>query len=82
MSRPKSAEGRAIREQILEWVAAYKSTNGYYPTQAEIISGLRLSKGGFLWHLKSLSDQGFISYQPHDFARTLTISRKSRNKLT
>lgn len=81
MSRAKSAEGRELRLQLLEWAAAYKKANGYNPTQNEIIAGLGLSKGQFLWHLKSLVEQGFMSYRHNDFARTLTISRKDRSTL-
>lgn len=77
----KTDAGREQREAILDFCAAAKRQNGYFPTQEEIQMGLELSRGSFLWHLDSLVSQGFVSYDRGRFARTLKIGRRRREFL-
>lgn len=81
MGRSKGADGLAARVSIMDWMAAYRAERGFYPTQTEIIEGLGMSKGAFLWHLNSLVEQGFVTYLRKDFARTVRLSRRSRATL-
>jgi hypothetical protein len=76
MPRPKTDEGRSQRLAILDYCTRYKNLHGYYPTQTEIKVELTMSTGALTWHLKSLLNQGYISYQQGSFARTLRISRR------
>ena len=78
MSRPKSDEGRLLRAAILDYCAAYKTEHGYHPTQAEIKAELEMSTGSLTWHLKSLLNQGYITFKPGSFSRTLRITRRQR----
>lgn len=77
----RTDEGRATRLAILDFIAEYKSEHGYMPTQLAIQDGLNLGYGTCRWHIQSLVDQGYLSYQRHDFARTLRVSRKDRDRL-
>lgn len=77
----KTDEGREIREAILEFMVGFKRERGFYPTQREIEDALELSRGSTLWHLNSLVSQGYLSYQRGSFARTMKISRRSRELL-
>jgi DNA-binding IclR family transcriptional regulator len=77
----KTDAGRETREAILNALRDYRHLRGYYPTQEEIQVSLDLSRGSFLWHLNSLVAQGYLSYERGRFARTLRVSRKSRESL-
>ena len=77
----KTEAGRETREAILNLLREHRSLHGYYPTQEDIQDLLDLSRGSFLWHLNSLVAQGYLSYERGRFARTLRVSRKSRESL-
>ena len=77
----KTDVGRQIRESILDALRDYRSDHGYYPTQDEVAAACDLSRTSCQWHIDSLVQQGFLSYEPRRFARTLRISRKSREAL-
>jgi predicted ArsR family transcriptional regulator len=77
----KTEAGRQIREEILEMLRAYRSDHGYFPTLDEVAAACDLSRTSCQWHIDSLVQQGFLSYERGRFARTLRLSRKSREHL-
>ena len=81
MTRPKTEEGRRLRECILDYCINYKGIHGYYPTQNEIKAELNMSTGSLVWHLDSLRAQSYIHYQPRAFARTLQFTKRQRRFL-
>lgn len=72
---------RTTRLEILEFIRAYRSEAGFYPTQTEIVDGLGIPLTTLRWHLTSLVQQGYLSYQRYDFARTLRLTRKNLEAL-
>lgn len=68
---------RTTRLEILEFMRAYRSEAGFFPTQTEIGDSLGISNTTLRWHLGSLVDQGFLTYNRRDFARTVRLTRKN-----
>ena len=77
----KTQAGREARESVLTFLVDFRRESGYFPTQQEIEEGLGMTRGPVLWHLKQLREQGFITYEPGRFSRTLRVTRKNRESL-
>lgn len=73
----KTEAGREVRKAMLQMIRAYKREHGYFPAGREIEETLDISRGAFLWHLSKLAEQGYLSYEPGRFSRTLRLSRKN-----
>lgn len=81
MGRHKTAEGRARRLEILDYLKDYRTRQGYWPTREQTGKDLGLSMGVLLHHTESLRVQKFIDWEPGKWAHTLRLTRKQRKYL-
>ena len=54
----KTSHGADTRQQIYDWMKAYKAEHGYMPTIKEVAEGTGLWRNGIVWHLEKLRRRG------------------------
>jgi SOS-response transcriptional repressor LexA len=67
----RTSKGEDTRQQIYDWMKAYKAERGYMPTIKEITEGLGLWRNGVVWHLEQLRKENRIKFEDGKMARTL-----------
>lgn len=67
----KTSHGADTRQQILDWIKAFKDEHGYMPTIKEVSEGTGLWRNGIVWHLEKLREEGRVKFEDGKMARTL-----------
>lgn len=81
MSRSKTDEGRQKRLDLIAFLRSYVKEHGYAPSMGSMQEHLGLSRTAVEWHLKSLRDQRFITYEDGALTRTLRNTRKAPERV-
>ena len=79
--RPKGAyapEGLKARREILVAIDSYQRTHGYYPTTPALQKIVGGSFSRVQWHLRTLREMGYVTYEDGKIAQTLRRTGKDR----
>lgn len=81
MSRSKTDEGRQKRLDLIAYLRAFVKEHGYAPSMSAMQGHLGLSRTAVEWHLKSLRDQRYVTYEDGALTRTLRTTRRDPQRV-
>lgn len=67
----RTSKGAETRQQIYDWMKAYKDEHGYMPTVKEISEALGLWRNGVIYHIEQLRNENRVKFEDGKMARTL-----------
>lgn len=71
MAGYKTDTGRARRAKLYETIRDSYAANGYPPRTTDLAKATGMAHTTMLWHMRSLREQGFLTFTDGDITRTL-----------
>jgi SOS-response transcriptional repressor LexA len=69
----RTSKGAETRQQIYDWIKAYKTEHGYMPTIKEVSEGTGLWRNGVIYHIEQMRGEGRVHFVDGKMARTLRL---------
>jgi biotin operon repressor len=73
MTGATTTHGDKQREALMLFMRAFRDTQHYLPTIADISSGLGMARTAVVWHLEMLRDEGRVDYVDGHMSHSLRL---------
>lgn len=73
MTGVTTTHGDKQRNALMLYMRAFRDTNRYLPTIADMATGLGMQRTAVVWHLEMLRDEGRVDYVDGHMARSLKL---------
>jgi SOS-response transcriptional repressor LexA len=75
MTGVTTTRGDKQREGLMLFMRAFRDTNRYLPTIADMASGMGMNRTAIVWHLEILRREGQIDYVDGHMSHSLRLTR-------